>query len=81
MPNSEQPLYRCSKAGATVREGIELSSTKIGRLPGRSLVGIAQEKATADGVARAQLDGRGRVGGRLSRRRLPYSRSVVADAV
>jgi len=56
MPNSEPPLYRCSKAGATVREGIELSSTKIGRLPGRSLVGIAQEKATADGVARAQLD-------------------------
>ena len=55
MPGEDRPpLYRCSKAGATVREGVELSSTKVGRLAGRSIVGISEERTTEDGVARAR---------------------------
>ena len=58
MPGEDRPLYRCSKAGATVREGVELSSTKVGRLAGKSIVGISEERTTEDGVARARLDSR-----------------------
>ena len=59
MPEDRRPnLYRCSKAGATVREGVELSSTKVGRLAGKSIVGISEERTTDDGVARARLDSR-----------------------
>ena len=58
MPGEDRPLYRCSKAGATVREGVELSSTKVGRLAGRTIVGISEEQTTDDGVARARLDHR-----------------------
>ena len=57
-------LYRVSKAGATVREGVELSSPKLGRIVGRSVVGVVQTKTTADGVCRARLDDRcGRLAG------------------